>query len=58
MYDGKLKSLYDVLSADATQKCIELKKDCWKKNSFVHIPWEYLGQPINFSTDSHILVSK
>ena len=34
------------------KKCVNRKEDfIEKQTSFEHIPWEYLGQPMNFSAD-------
>ena len=74
----RLKSLYDdFISAVAAdyfftnkiqrrwKMCVDRKGDYVEKlASFGHIPWEYLGQPINFlvvckwNTDSNITLIK
>ena len=69
-YKGGLKSSYDIIMSDdifrpmrskhfntnKTSMCTARGTILKKKNSFGDIPWEYLGQPMNFSADPHFLV--
>ena len=39
------------------KKCLDRSRDNLEKyTSFVHILWEYFGQPLNFSADPRIYI--